>query len=381
MITRRVLLRGLASGTLLSLLPDLTIAAAPGDKRLVVILLRGAMDGLDVVYPVGDPELAKLRPGRAADGAGDLDGYFAVNPALHPLLDLYRGRQLSFLHAVATPYRNRSHFEGQDILEQGGSSSTGETDGWLNRLLGLLGTATPKRALDAGSSSSLILQGRQPYNSWYPEIRVELKIDSLQFLEELYRPDPLMSASLAEIRGMSGDEAKMDNTDPGVSSPEVARLVGRALNGEARIATFSIPGWDTHINQDKRMPRLLENLTKTLLQLKDTLGKNWDSTVVVVLSEFGRTARLNGTRGTDHGTGGLALLAGGPLANGQGGKVLARWPTLSDGALFEHRDLMPTEDVRRYVGWVLARLFDLPPSAVATRIFPGLDMGSKLPLI
>jgi uncharacterized protein (DUF1501 family) len=375
MQTRRNFLKGAAATALLPMMGRLTLAAAPGDNRFVCILLRGGMDGLDVVRPVGDKAYAALRPESAAAPNIDLDGHFAMHPSLGPLETLFRQKQLSFIHAVATPYRDRSHFEGQDILEQGGETR-GLNDGWLNRMLGLM----PKTgAVDIGTGGSLLLSGQEPVKKWYPETRVDLRGDSLQFLEGLYADDPLLAKALAGIEADQNASMEGDNTDGGVSNAEVARLAGRFLSNEARIAAFSINGWDTHIQQGMRLSRQLGELSKSLLALKDALGANWNKTAVVMCSEFGRTARYNGAGGTDHGTGGLAVLAGGLLANGQGGKVLGAWPGLSD--LYEDRDLMPTSDLRLYLASLGADLYGLDRSRLATTVFPGLDFGSPVRLL
>lgn len=375
MLTRRRLLTSVTATALLPLMGRLTLAAAEGDNRFVCIILRGGMDGLDVVRPVGDPAYAALRPEAGADANVDLDGHFAMHPALGPLEPMFRDRQLSFVHAVATPYRERSHFAGQDVLEQGGNDR-GLHDGWLNRMLGLVPKA---RAVDIGTGESMLLSGREPVKNWYPEIETDLKSDSYQFLEALYADDAELSRALTGIETDSGKSMAGDDTDKGVSNAEVARLAGRFLTQESRIAAFSIAGWDTHIQQKVRLARQLGELAKSLLALRDALGPVWAKTAVVMCSEFGRTARYNGAGGTDHGTGGLAILAGGLLANGQGGKVLGSWPGLS--ALYEDRDLMPTSDVRMYLASLCADLFAIDRSSIASTVFPGLDLVSPVKLI
>ena len=180
MLTRRRVLHLFAAAGLYTAMPALTLAKAPGDKRLVVILLRGGMDGLDVVRPVGDAAYGKLR-GRD-DATLDLDGYFGLNPGLAPMLPMFKARELSFVHAVATPYRARSHFEGQDILEKGiGNNKAGEA-GWLNRLLGVMSGAEPATAVDIGSGADIILQGPNRHASWYPDLEIDLPAESAQFL-------------------------------------------------------------------------------------------------------------------------------------------------------------------------------------------------------
>jgi uncharacterized protein (DUF1501 family) len=387
LLTRRQCLHLFAASGLYSLMPSLVVAAAPGDYRLVVVILRGAWDGLDVVRPHGDPAYAKLRPsagGESASGTIDIDGFYGLHPSLAPLHPLVKSKELSFVHAVATPYRSRSHFEGQDILELGTAGETAESVGWLNRLLGLIGEARASYAVDVGPGSDIILRGPNHTTSWYPDLDLDLDLQnvSAQFLQAMYKGDPVLQSSFDEIQQAMGEGAQSDNMDQGVSARELAQLVGKFLNADARIAAFSVTGWDTHVGQDKRMPRQLKMLSDTLLMLKTTLGNNWQRTAVVMCSEFGRTARFNGTGGTDHGTGGLAVLAGGLLANGKGGRILGnKWPGLAEGQLYEDRDLKPTDDVRRYPAWLLASLFGLKPSQVADTVFPGLDMGDNLKLV
>ena len=181
---------------------------------------------------------------------------------------------------------------------------------------------------------------------------------------------------------MAGQKIESPNVDRGISPRELAQLAAQFLNKEARIAAFSITGWDTHVSQQDKMDGQLKRLSSAVLALKEGLGANWQHTAVVMCSEFGRTAHLNGTNGTDHGTGGLAMLAGGLLANGRGGQVLANgWPGLDDGKLHEGRDLLPTDDVRRYPAWLIASLFGVSPARVAGVVFPGLDMGADLKLV
>lgn len=380
MLNRRNCLHLFAAAGLYSAMPALTLAQAPGNKRLVVIILRGAIDGLDAVRPHGDPDFAKLRPG-TAEGV-DLDGFFSFHPALAPVAPLFQARELAIVHAVATPYRQRSHFVGQDILERGLEENNTQESGWLNRLLGLLENAQPSLAVDIGTGADVILEGPNRHASWYPNINVNLTAESAQFLKALYEGDPILEPSFEEVQKLAGDKMTTPDVDPAISPRELAQLAARFLNQDARIAAFSLTGWDTHVGQERLMAVRLKSLSEMLLALKESLGGNWQQTAVVMCSEFGRTARFNGSLGTDHGTGGLAILAGGLLASGRGGQVITnRWPGLGDGQLYEERDLLPTDDVRRYPAWLIAKLFGLAPARVGDTIFPGLDMGSDLKLI
>jgi uncharacterized protein (DUF1501 family) len=378
MLTRRQCLHLFIATGALSVAPSLRLLAAPGDKRLVVVILRGAMDGLDVVRPLGDANFASLRPG--TEGTIDLDGFYGLHPALAPVEKLYRGHELSFIHAVATPYRERSHFDGQDVLERGIERNDTSASGWLNRVLGLLGNNKAAYAIDIGND--LVLDGPQPHNSWFPQIKLDLTAESTQFLEALYEGDPLLEASFSEVQQLAQSNDGMSNIDPGISPRELAVLAAKYLNQDARIAVFSMTGWDTHVRQAPHMPMQLGKLSNMIIQLKESLGTNWQNTVVAMCSEFGRTARFNGTGGTDHGTGGLAILAGGLLANGKGGQAIAnKWPGLGNDNLYENRDLLPTDDVRRYLAWLIAPMFNLSPDKIASTVFPGLAMESDLKLL
>jgi uncharacterized protein (DUF1501 family) len=385
MLNRRAFLHTAAAFGLFSSQPMLTLAAAPTDKRLVVIVLRGGMDGLDVVQPVGDVGFAALRPASGASGpspAVALDNFFQINQALEGLVPLFKARELSFVHAVSTPYRRRSHFEAQDTLEEGSETPRGAATGWVNRLIGLVGNNRIEFAADIGTSDSLMLKGPSSHLNVYPEEDLGFWSNSTQFLRLLYQDDAGFKLAFDRIESGNDPSMKVEDVDRGVSAREVAALAAKLLAGASRIAAFSLYGWDTHSGQKVKLAKSLEELKVTLLTLKEGLGREWQNTAVVAVSEFGRTARFNGTFGTDHGTGGLAVLSGGLLGNGMGGKVLStRWPGVGSDQLYEDRDLMPTDDVRRYLGWLAANLFNLDPGTVTRELFPGLDLGAKLKLI
>jgi uncharacterized protein (DUF1501 family) len=386
MLTRRRLLHIFAASGLYSQAPPFVLAALPGDYRLVVVILRGAWDGLDVVRPHGDPSYRALRPQGTTDGGAepvDLDGFFSLHPTLATLHPMFKAKELSFVHAVATPYRSRSHFDGQDILEQGTVAKSAEPVGWLNRLLGVTGTGNLSYAMDISAGSDLILRGPNKHGNWYPDLTLNLAGESEQFLSSMYDSDALLKASFAEIRQKLQATKQANDLDPGVSPREMAKLAANYLNEDARIVAFSLTGWDTHINQGTRLSPLLNQLSLMLLTLKDSLGANWQKTAVIMCSEFGRTARFNGTKGTDHGTGGLAVLAGGLLANGKGGRVLVngKWPGLGDDQLYEGRDLLPADDVRRYAAWLITGLFNVKANQVSSTVFPGVEMGQNPGLI
>ncbi|MEM0923277.1 MAG: DUF1501 domain-containing protein [Pseudomonadota bacterium] len=380
-LTRRSLLRA-TLGTACSvaahpLANPVVWAATPGENRLVVIVLRGAMDGIGVVQPYGDPAFARMRPSLASQGAdlADLDGFFGLHRDFHPLLPLWQAGELGFVQAVSTPYRaKRSHFDGQDFLENGGSSPDGTMtrarDGWLNRALGLIPGATAQTAIAVGREHMILLDGALKAGAWSPTNQLLLKDDERQLLSLIYAGDPLFAEALSSAEGLSTLGPKSSRRE---TSQSMAGFAAEVLNGAGRIAAFSLTGWDTHRNQDRVFARIGKELVRAILTLKTDLGPNWDRTTVLAVTEFGRTARENGSAGTDHGTGGAMLLAGGAI---RGGKVHGRWPGLGEGDLYEDRDLMPTDDLRRYCAWALAGQFGLAGSDLERTVFPGLDLGS-----
>ncbi|MCF6273576.1 MAG: DUF1501 domain-containing protein [Rhodobacteraceae bacterium] len=366
------------------LLTPLTLAAAPGDNRLVVIVLRGAMDGLDVVRPYGDPDFARQRPSLGAgEGAGDLDGFFSLNEALADLMPLWRARELGFVQAVSTPYRDkRSHFDGQDLLESGsnardGAPQTGKT-GWLNRALALMPGAQAETAFSVGQSRMLLLDGPQPYAAWSPGSDLAMSAQTELLLARIYADDPLFASSAEMAMELSGKTDDMAGGGRRGAAKALASFAAARLNEETRIASFSIGGWDTHNGQRRNLVRALKELSEAILELKSGLGSHWQRTTVLAITEFGRTVAENGTAGTDHGTGGLMVMAGGAI---NGGKVFGQWPGLGELDLYQNRDLEPTADVRRYLGWALRDLFDLEASALGSSVFPGLDMGHNAGII
>lgn len=373
-ISRRILLaRGLGVACCAAAAPLVTpvmVAAAPGENRLVVIVLRGAMDGLAAFPPLGDPALALLRPRIATRGGTlELDARFGLHPALEPLLPLWRRGELSVAHAVATPYRGkRSHFDGQDLLEAGVATTGDVEGGWMNRALKLIPGARPETALSVGRESMLLMRGDAPVRAWAPGARLRLRNDSRGLLDMLYDGDPLFQAAARAAEGLSA----LDREGPaGPGVDPIAQFAGARLAAEARIAAFSIGGWDTHARQADAISRPLTRLARSITTLQAALGPAWSQTLVIAMTEFGRTARENGSGGTDHGTGGAALLAGGALA---GGRVLGDWPGLDEASLYQGRDLMPTTDVRHFAAQALVGLFGLRREAVSRDVFPGLDL-------
>lgn len=356
------------------LLTPVSLAAAPWDTRLVVIVLRGGMDGIDVVQPRGAPEYAALRSGlqaKSKDEVLDLDGFFALHPALAPLMPLWHQGDLGFVHAVSTPYRDkRSHFDGQDLLEAGTPSLSGARDGWLNRMLGQLHGVEPRTAFAIGHGEMKLLEGPVAVADWAPDADLEISPQARQLAELVMQGDPLFHAALSEAMMLTGSGGERERGKPHV---KVAEFAAEQLQGDTRVASFSINGWDTHRQQQRNLSGALGRLSDTILTLQSGLGPEvWGKTAVVAMTEFGRTVRINGTGGTDHGTGGAMVLAGGAI---RGGRVLGEWPGLDEAALYDRRDLMPTGDVRAPAAWLMRGLAGLDRAALEQVVFPGLDMG------
>jgi uncharacterized protein (DUF1501 family) len=384
---RLFLTSGLALGCSAAASPLLTpiaFASAPGDARLVVIILRGAMDGIDVVRPLGDGAYAGLRPTLADGNALPLgNGFWGLHPALAPLLPLWQAGEFGAVQAVSTPYRDRrSHFDGQDILEAGTvgldtvADTVGRRDGWLNRMLAAVPGISGETAYAIGREQMLILQGDTPVSRWSPDARLRLSPQARLLLERVHADDPLFHAASSEalliVDQLESEEADMTGARATGDHMRLAQFAAQRLRGATRIASFSLGGWDTHLRQAQGLSRALDRLAEVILGLKDGLGPIWGQTAVLCLTEFGRTARENGTGGTDHGTGGAMLFAGGAL---RGGQVLGDWPGLADSALYAGRDVMPTRDVRAHAGWVMRALFGLERSVIEGAVFPGVELG------
>jgi uncharacterized protein (DUF1501 family) len=394
MLSRRQSLGMLGSAGLAAVAPagiPVAFAAAPTDRRLLVLILRGGLDGLAAVPPYADPDYRAQRGGLAlaepgsGEGVLDLDGRFGLHPALEPLHALYRQQQLLVFHAVATPYRERSHFDAQDLLENGTGAPRGADDGWLNRALSLYGKTDRRLGLAVGQTTPLILRGAQAVGSWAPRVLPRIGDDFLTRLAALYRQDALLGPALAEGiraqemsdellgRDMGGGTGKSRKRLRGAGAlPVLVGNTGKLLADARgpRIAVLEVGGWDTHANQGLLtggLARNLKALAEGVAGLKAAMASVWDRTAVLVVTEFGRTVRPNGTNGTDHGTAGVAFLAGGGLA---GGRVVTQWPGLAGGKLYEDRDLAPTMDLRAVFKAVLAGHLDLPEPDIDRHVFP-----------
>ncbi|MDZ4095296.1 MAG: DUF1501 domain-containing protein [Paracoccaceae bacterium] len=365
--------------------------AALGENRLVVIILRGAMDGLDAVQPLADPLFAAYRPTLGVDtGAQDLDGYFALHPNLGGLMDLWHRGELGFAHAVSTPYRDkRSHFDGQDLLEAGTGMDLpplAVRDGWLNRMLQAIPGLQAETAYAVGREALPLLDGAAPVRNWLPDLKLDLSPQSRLLLEQIYHDDALFRDAGQEAMDLAAELAKARPGPSAVASPggkaaqvdKLADFAAGRLRDATRIAAFSLSGWDTHRAQAGSVPPSFQRLERMILRLRDQLGPVWGKTTVLAMTEFGRTARENGSRGTDHGTGGVLVMAGGAI---RGGRVLGRWPGLDEAALYDRRDLMPTSDVRAWAAWAMRGLYGFDQAVLEASIFPGLQMGDDPGLI
>jgi uncharacterized protein (DUF1501 family) len=396
--TRRELLLG--SGALFAWAFVPGRARAEGcEPRLLTIVLRGALDGLAVAAPVGDPDWAKLRGANALTLDGQtpalaLDGFFALNPAMPNLHRLYQAGQATIVHAVATSYRERSHFDGQDVLESGQPKPGAVDTGWLNRAVAAVEpgerTAQPGRpAFAVGPIAPLVMRGPAPVLSWAPPRLPPVGDETTMRLLDLYRhTDPDLARALedrialAAVARAGGMESEPSEDRPAVQAggiEQVRKYFAEAAGAAAkflartdgpRVGALAFDGWDTHVNEGAvkgRLANLLGALDGAIAEIETNLGDAWRETVVVLVTEFGRTAHINGNDGTDHGTATVALLAGGAL---KGGRVLADWPGLKDGDLYEHRDLRPTTDLRAVLKGLLRDHLRVDDRALEADVFP-----------
>jgi uncharacterized protein (DUF1501 family) len=375
---------------------SLVSAQSASQKKLVVVMLRGAVDGLSVVAPYAEPEYAASRPQIALpppgadDGLLKLDAMFGLHPALAPLKRHWDGGQLAFVHASGSPDPTRSHFDAQDYLESGTPGRKSTPDGWLNRLLGVLpGEPAPTRAISQGSTPPRIFAGTASVANLGlgPNAMQRRAIDNPQLqagLAKLYASDAQLSGTLRDTtegrsgmaRSMAAGERSMDpNADAGAPSARSfaadARRLGTLIRKDphTQLAFTAVGGWDTHVNQGAARGQLanrLASLGEGLDALSAGLGDAYKDTVIVVVSEFGRTLRQNGNGGTDHGRGNVMWLMGGPIA---GGQVLGDWPGLDKSALADGRDLAVANDFRQVLSPVLQRHLGLTETALAT-VFP-----------
>lgn len=386
-IDRRSLLRGAGAAAALGMMPGFSrvaFANAPTNKRFVVVILRGALDGLTALAPLGDPAYEGLRGELALEAGGErpalkLDGLFSLHPDLPGFKAAFDAGQMAAFHAVAIPVRERSHFEAQAILETG-LGRAGGTNGWLNRAIGAMGWSDAGRSIAFSPAMPLLLQGDAPASSFTPTTLSGASDDFMDRMTALYAADQTLGPALAKGREvqMMASDADGGNGMAGNANQRQANMVPIAEAAAKmlarpdgpRIAVLEAYGWDTHVGQgaaDGTLARRLANLDAAMTAFQTGLGAAWNDTVVTIVTEFGRTARPNGNKGTDHGTGAAAFLIGGAV---KGGTVTADWPGLSDANLFENRDLAATRDVRSVLKGALAGHMGIDPGLLDAKVFP-----------
>lgn len=389
-LSRRTALKAAGALTLATLAGRAAFAATSGERKLVIIILRGAMDGLAAIAAVGDRHYASTRGSLALspDAVLALTDGFGLHPALAGLHGLWQAGEFAFLHAAASPYRDRSHFDAQDVLESGGESVFSLADGWLNRASALRAAVSPSAPVAIAASLPLILRGPAPATSWSPSPAPEPDEDTLARLMRLYDGDRVLEASLSQAlataeligEGSPTDRRMARRSGQPFAYAPLAQAAAKLLSAEAgpEAAVLSFDGWDTHANQgaaEGQLARRLAALDEAITALRTGLGAHWAKTAVLVMTEFGRTVAVNGTGGTDHGTGGVAFLLGGAVA---GGQHLGDWPGLAPGALYQSRDLAPANDLRALAAGVLSAHWNLEPSDLSAKVFPGLARSAVL---
>ena len=366
-ITRRNFVSLAAASGAMLVAPRLTFAAANTDRRFIFFILRGAVDGLEMVIPYGDPNYQRARGSLAInlDKATKLDSTFALHPALAQTAAMYQNGQALFVHAVASSFRDRSHFDAQNILETGGKAPYAQKDGWLNRLATLLPRA-PSEPIAFASTVPAALRGPTEVTSYAPSALPEASDDLYARVANLYTQD-------AQLHNLWNAAMDARNMSSGVSSKQDAASLGKlaatflAKENGPRIAMLESSGWDTHNQQSGRLTRQFTGLDATLAALRDGLGEAvWNKTTIVVATEFGRTVAPNGTGGTDHGTATAAIVLGGSI---KGGRVLADWPGLAQANLFENRDLRPTSAINALISGIAGESLGIEPGLVLRTLF------------
>ncbi len=359
----------------LALAPRMAFAKAETDRRFVFIIQRGAADGLGTIGAVGDPAFAGARGQLAEDfwSAKKLDSMFALHPAMTSLAGMYDAKEALFAHAIASPYRDRSHFDGQNVLESGGTGAYQVKDGWLNRMLGLIPSGESK-AIAVSATVPLALRGPHEVSSYAPSSLPQASDDLMMRVASLYQGDGQLHGLWNEAmntRMLTGDLTAANAANAAATGALAAKLLAPA-NG-ARIAMIETGGWDTHAGQRGRLAAQLKGLDAMIAAIKAGMGPAWGDTMVLVATEFGRTVAVNGTGGSDHGTGSAAMLIGGGV---KGGRVMADWPGLGQAALYEGRDLKPTLGLDQFVAGAVAGHYGVDPGRVMKTLFPETNGGA-----
>ena len=392
-LDRRTLIQSAAGAAALgAVAPRFSFAATPGDRRFIVVILRGALDGLAAVPAHGDPDYARARGAVALpkDAIINLDGFHGLNAKLPTFKALWDQKQLSIVHAVCSPYRERSHFDGQNVIETGGTRPAPTGDGWLNRALGPLGVSDPKLALAIAQAVPVILQGKREVSSWMPPQLPAVDDDFLARVKSMYARDPELRSALdramevGAVANASGGGDMQSNAQAmrggrGYRFEPLAKMAANIIAAPdgPRVTVMEVGGWDTHQGQGTTQGILafvLDGLDKGVKVLGEALKPIWDRTTILFFTEFGRTVAANGSGGTDHGMASVAFLAGGAV---NGGRVLGNWPGLKQSSLYEGRDLAPTTDLRAVFKGVLADHMRMSRSQV-DGVFP--DAGNVAPL-
>ena len=389
MHSRRDFIKGMCSTAVTALTstlyPGLVFANAPTDKRLIVVILRGGMDGISALVPYGDKNYQAIRQNLALEPGSLLriDPFFGLHPSLRPLAKMYKDGAMIAVPATASPYRDRSHFDAQNVLELGSEEPNGLQDGWLNRLVGVM-NAQDNLGMAFAQGLPTILRGDNAVNSWAPSGLPAASDDYFSLVSKIYKNDTHFAENFdkaldIQVMGMDVLQGNMRKMARKSRSPQgfltMAEAAGQWLakpNGP-RIASLELGGWDTHVQQGAEGGRIANNLSllaRGLAQLQKNLGAEWSKTVVVTITEFGRTVRPNGANGTDHGTAGTTFLMGGAL---KGGRIIHQWPGLSDSDLYQGRDLRPTIDIRTMIKGVLAEHYGLAHNVLNHTIFPGSE--------
>ena len=376
-LDRRHFLKISSAGLMTSALaPNMAFANAPTDKRFVIVFLRGGLDGLHALVPYEDRQYLAFRQRIAVRNPLKLDGYFGLNPELKGLHQLYQSGDLTFIPAASTDYRERSHFDAQNFLENGSGKPYGASDGWLNRALTVMGAGSgqTRLGLSVGHQVPLIMQGSQPVQTWSESRLQEVSDDFLSSLSKVYASDPLFAKALRDANSnmepdlspQMGRSRAFGRASPERAAEAAAQLL--AMPSGPRIAVIESQGWDTHHSQNGRLNKLLAQLDQTVMTLKTGLAPVWSNTVIMVVSEFGRTVAENANGGTDHGTGGLVFMAGGGV---KGGQISGQWPGLSGRALHDGRDLKPVNSIEAIFKSVLISHLGIPDVQIYDNIFPG----------
>lgn len=371
MTQRRDFLIGLGAAGLMAALPKIAFGAQGGGPRVLFVLLRGAMDGLDALQPYADPTYGRLRGALAdaGDGGHKLDGSFALHPSLAFMAALYARKQLLPVIAVAPPYRQRSHFDAQDCLENGTGKPGGSRDGWLDRSV---------RALPGGEGLALaavmplIFRGGGPVSNWSPPLPEAADEALIQRLMPLYAADTALADNFNRAIAEGGGDAGTMSAGAARGNASLVAMMTAAAGFMAkpdgpRVAFVEDGGWDSHRGQAAQLRRKFTELDTALKAFHDGATAIWPETIVVIATEFGRTAAVNGSAGTDHGTGGTLFLAGGAV---NGGRIAGNWPGLSPSDLNEGRDLRATTDMRAVFKGVLGQHLGLGEAAIESQVFP-----------